>query len=279
MIEKLQNELRSIELLAAQRQAYNSAKVIRNFRVAGDTLFPIIGSLLITLIPEQKAIVGLIVLLWFTVQCLFLNPKEKAYKSDGANIQEMFDIYVFQIPRSKLSKEVSPEIIYRYLTKYLKRYKKFINLENWYSISEDADKNKQILLCQRQNITWSTDQISKSQSFLSIIAFALLVISIINGYLNKARVTDWVIMLFVLIPLIKYIIQTHIAISENAKYLEKSKSEIADGLKMPIDTLFVRDIQNLIYQFRLTSVLVPEWFYWFHRDRNEKEAKNAIKTL
>lgn len=278
MIEKLQNEKYALELLAAQRQAYSLAKGIRNFRVAGDILIPVIGSVLVVAIPEYKANVGLAVLLWFILQ-VFFNRQEKACKVDGANIQEMFDTYVFSIPRNMLSQEVSPENIYRYLTKYFKKNEEFIGLENWYSVSGQADKNKEILLCQRQNVMWSTDHVSKSQFLILVIALMLLVFSIISAYITNALVADFVIRLFVLLPLIRYLIQTHIAIGENTRSLANCRNKIENGLKMSLNTSFVREMQDLIYQYRITSVLIPEWFYWFHKNRNQQETDNAIKNL
>ncbi|MDI9867553.1 S-4TM family putative pore-forming effector [Flectobacillus sp. DC10W] len=279
-----QNRPELIRLLKAQRVAYTEAKKVQNFEwwvQITSLVSPLVGILLLPKIYEQSAIVLTTI---FTVLNIVTFILAKKRTSEGATIQEQFDIELFGLPwNSYLTKEkIDVDVIIKLSKKYTKD-----DLKDWYSkeIHQNIRRKIAVLLCQKINLVWDNDLRAKfiNTIFWFTIIYVLLFISYLI-YIDKSFQSS----LLLFVPIIPFIAYISINISNQKDILTKKLE-----LKAKIKELFenfkttsqeptdddLRSIQNLIFQERNKPEKIHNWFYRLYKKDMEEDLDELIRSL
>ena len=279
-IQEKQNLPESLEKLAAQHLLYGCAKKVRNMSILLILLVAIMG--LIASVTEKQGFLQyvpvLTLLIWFLDQ-QFLKKRESEHKTEAATIQEDFDCFVLDLPwpSHKGLRRPTPDRVRQLAVAVAGKSEVLEKLKNWYppeTIPEDPILSR--VRCQRMNCWWDVNLRRRWSAVLKwsfwIFTVLLLFLSIVTG-----------ITVFKLVAVI----------ASNIRILAWGLGEIndqdeavarVDRIHRYISNLCgqdeislndVRRIQDEIFEHRRLNPPVPDWFYWFGRDRQESEAVNS----
>lgn len=294
-ISQKQNEKEQLERLAAQRWLYSQAKKVRGLHLFLAMPCVIGFSILVYLYPEMKvygAYWGVVVTL---LDLWFLQDLQRERHKKAAKIQEMFDCDVLQLAWNdfRLGKKTDYEDIFAFSKKYMKYYKDFSNLSNWYSpVVDKVPIHFGRLVCQRSNLWWDAKLRSM---YKSSIVFTLVVITIfvfLLGILHGLSLENLLLVVITpLMPIYVFGIREYKANSHSVATLIRLKSyvenlwEIINKKKISVDELNIasRDLQDAIYDHRCQSPLLFDWLYKIqkkgHQTQMERGAEDLVNEL
>lgn len=285
---KQNNEL-NINRLAAQRQIYTDAKKLTYFQFLLCGIIIVICSLFRIVINEEYDIYIIILsIICIIFNEIFLTDKIKNLKYKAAMIQEEFDCDVLQINKNiiKYGNISMLEIIKEYSIKYLIKNKNYEKLKNWYS--DINIENKYIkLFCQNMNIWWNQKLRERYTIFLlssiSVIFLVLLIFAVIYGLTIKTFISY---VFFPVLPSLVLVYRTNKDNKESIRKLKDLKIKYNNILEKTKDESNyinnqyesdVRNLQDLIFDNRAYSPLIPDILYFLSRNKYEKIAYETTK--
>lgn len=279
-IQEKQNFPESLEKLAAQRFLYGRAKKMRNMSILLILLVAVMG--LIASVSEKQDfpqyVPVLTLLLWFLDQ-QFFKKRESRYKAEAATIQEDFDCFVLDLPwpSHKGLQRPTPDRVRQLAAAVASKSEVLEKLKNWYVpevILPDPILSR--VRCQQMNCWWDANLRRRWNAVLkrSFWVFAILVLflSVVTGITvfkllaiiaSNVRILAWGLgELNDQDEAVACVDRIHRYISNLCREKEISLND-------------VRTIQDEIFEHRRLNPPVPDWFYWFGRDRQESEAVNS----
>ncbi|MFC6548800.1 S-4TM family putative pore-forming effector [Cohnella cellulosilytica] len=287
-----QNEARSIDLLAAQRQLYSEAKNISHYQFFCCILIPALLPFL-KMANLSDPFLGLIILVAVVitlVNTLFFEKIIKHKRECAAKIQEFFDTYVLQIPWNKEISGAREHAIrdYSYFSqKYKQNNISLENLKDWYP-TEYADLNIAVgrVLCQKVNASYDEQIRIKFKYFLILLFWlSVMLFFVISIIFNKSFVESLVLFFAPLVPVTIYL---HKRLSENLESMirlenilnqadalvEESKSASTPATILEAGS---RKLQNDLFKHRSSAFLIWDWFYFMNRAKQESNMKVSAK--
>lgn len=271
-----QNNEKAIELLGAQRQLYNEVKGMDDLRIWLSVFIPMILAV-IELFVVNNQILNIISYVSSIVSMsigLLVSSYIKNKKRLAAEIQQIFDVYVYQMPWDvKLfgrERDISYSII-EYSKKLFRKPGEKERLLNWYTRPvQSVDLHKGILICQKENFQWDVT-LRKRFKNLSIIVVAGFVcfIVLINLIKNDSSVR-LLSMLAFSFPMIVWLFEIVKNIGEDIENLKECDDLMnAPGVKTMCE---LQEIQRHIYEHRKSCFVIPNWFYKKFKDNDEDTA-------
>lgn len=287
-----QNEARSIDLLAAQRQLYSEAKNISHYQFFCCILIPALLPFLKTanLSAPLLGLIVLIAVIITLVNTYFFEKIIKHKRECSAKIQEFFDTYVLQIPWNKEISGVKENAIRDCLhlsQKYKQKNSSLENLKDWYP-TEYSDLNiaDGRILCQKVNASYDEQIRVKFKYFLIILFWlSVMLFFVVSIIFNKSFVESLVLFFAPLVPVTIYL---HKRLSENLESMmrlenilhqadalvEESKLASTPRTILEMDS---RKLQNDIFKHRSSAFLIWDWFYFMNRPKQESNMKVSAK--
>ncbi len=202
-------------------------------------------------------------------------------KRMAAYIQQMFDVYVFDLKWDEklYGKEidVSNEIA-KYSEKILNKKTEKERLLDWYNPVDEINPLSAIQSCQKENYWWDI-QLRERYKMISIF-FIVLVVGIIiaMGVCMDESINVLLRRLAFIAPMIKWLLQTCKLINRDMKRLKKLElglnSQTASTLRG------INDNQQLIFEHRKECFDIPNFFYEHFREKDEEKIRkiNVLKT-
>lgn len=280
-IIKKQNTDKFIDFLCAQRFSYSRAKTIFIVRVVLSGLFAVLGPVLILKFKDINSYIAILAILYATVDFFLLRSIENKYRQDGAKIQELFDVNLFNLEWNEIVAGERPdsEKIYSYAKKY-RNENDVKDLINWYSNDiAELELSYAIVICQRINVWW--DVSLRRRLFFSIVITMIFIVVLSIFFFHK-DIINLLLIIATLIPLFEiltdYVKSQWFAIIRIKKLKNKLDSMIEgiiDGKN--ISSQDIRIIQDEIYRHRASCVFVPDWFYRLFRDVQEEQMNYSTK--
>jgi len=292
IVEK-ENQQKSIERLAAQKEVYFQAKRLFFWQFLVTTVMTAVLALLALVllyfgrsIDWVRASYGIAVafadLFLFAGFINFLKQK-------AATIQECFDCDVLELDWNQILVGDKPlaEDIKKYSDKHLLRVKNFDKLKNWYAETiKDVDGPAAKLICQRSNFAYDY---AIRKSFLRSVIFGtiavLLLVALCALIANVSSRSLVVTLALPILPILTFsgkLYSDHKGSIGNLESLRKTLSSVWSGLLAGNPTnpeTFLRQIQDKIYLNRKNSPLVPERFYEHLRSNLEQEMHYSVSDL
>lgn len=282
-LAKDQNAEECIKLLVGQRQIYNSAKIIRRFRVyfviVVSVLFPAILLFYPAIKLQLSAISGCILIINFLLKG-FENSKIKK----AAIIQEEFDVLIFGLPWNKVmvGNKVSKEDIIEANRKFSVDRGK---LNNWYSINDDIYYPLNVLVCQRTNLSWDYRLKIRYSILLFAITLLYFILGITYAIFIEMTVLDYALLIF--LPAVSSFVlgidtgRNHLTLSNEKKKKVHELNDLIDTLiNQKKDEQWIiekcRQYQDVIFHSRCKDAIVPNLFYKLLRRKFEDEMKETV---
>ncbi|MDR2011245.1 MAG: SLATT domain-containing protein [Bacteroidales bacterium] len=283
IIEK-ENTLEALQLLKAQRVAYTKAKKYGyiDFIIALSAIAYFIIYILNKSMHEYVDIFTFVSLI-LSLSIIFLYKIQKNKTLIGANIQEKFDIEIFDLPQNKILTPVFPH--QETIDKYASKYKKS-DMKNWYEEKYIIGFPHQIavLRCQYINLVWDQKQRKGFRAFTFIVLLLVILLYLFLCHINNFQ--EWIKMLIIISPAITYLAKN---ISGQKDMIEKEANVIhyvldllnKYKLKQSIPSESeLRDIQNTIYNFRTqVSPMISDIWYRISKKNTENYLKQVFDNL
>jgi len=284
-IVKEQNSLYSINLLKAQRVAYDKAKKTKTLEKI-IIILSLSAPFLILFYPEinKTGSIGLTTLL-LVIFSVLIKRLYNRYTIIGAKIQEEFDTLLFKIPWNSVF--VGDKVGQEKINDLSKNYFN-MDLGNWYSKNLDPqiEENIAVLVCQRINLFWDSELRKKWINFLILFTFVYYLIYFL---ICLSSPSEFHTILTSLVPTVLYInfiynqyITNKIVIEDKSRlliHLQRQFENYKEKKVIP-SKIDLRQNQDVIFKLRRTYQKTPNWFYnWFKEDFGETIDKTVLKII
>ncbi len=276
-IQEKQNRPESLAKLAAQRLLYRQAKWIRNISMWLILMVAALG-LSASMVENQdfSYVVSLIALITWFLDQQGLKRKESALKKEAATIQEDFDCFVLDLPWPVHKSIQRPTLdrIKQLAFKAESKPKVSEKLDNWYTpdaIPEDPILSK--IHCQRMNCWWDVNLRCGWSRVLKvsfwIFAVSVLCLSVVTG-ITVAKLAAIIASNIRILAWVRGEIKEQAEAIERIGEIHRYLSNFSD--EKPPSPSEIRKIQDEIFEHRRSNPPVPDRFYWWKRDSQEREA-------
>ncbi|PSB84360.1 hypothetical protein C5F64_13410 [Photobacterium damselae subsp. damselae] len=270
LINDKQNEESSIDLLAAQRQMYSSAKI--RLGIYATLAFPVIFILNIVIKPmvtnhyayDLTNSIAVFALFLTLVDIFWLKNSVLTLQEKAATIQEEFDRRVYGFPWDSIlnGEKVSPIEITKYSRAYKNKYG-IEGLKNWYSPDiQNQSERKGILLCQNENLGWDVE-LRRAYIYL-ITLFSLILLLITFGmalYFDTSLNSFIMSFLIPSMPLLAFFRGMYNDQMKAIKDKESLKKSVENALlSSQIKKKTLEHIQLQIFNSRKSNPLIFDWF-------------------
>ncbi len=275
-IVERQNEEKSIYYLAAQRQLYNEVKKMDCIGILFSIVLPLgfVGLQFIisdyTYLNTLSYILSIVSMFVSLLGGCYIEDKKKT----AAEIQQYFDLYVYQMPWDNklfgLKRNIS-NIVAEKAKVLLKNPKEHEQLTNWYTtVAGTVDLKKGISMCQKENYNWDVNLRKRFRrlSITSIIRLTVLIFLI--GIVNNETVAMLLYRLAFVIPMFQWLGKTVIQLNKDIKNLEELDDLISSSELPSMDKL--QEIQSKIYIQRKSCYTIPNKFYDRYKNNDEDVA-------
>jgi hypothetical protein len=276
-IQERQNIPEALEKLAAQRLLYRRAKLVRNLGMLMVLVIAVLA--LIGAVFQNKDFnygVALAALFTWVFDQFFLKEIENKSKKEAAAIQEDFDCAVLDIPwpAHKRVKRPTPDRIRQLAAQAKKNPEIVMKLMDWYTPSAiPKDGTQAQLHCQRMNCWWDVDLRKRWRATLSIAFWVFVLIAILLAIVSGVSVAKFVALIASGLRILAWVIgelKGQDSAIKNVQEIHEMLSGAGEGTE--ITATQIRFFQDEIFEHRRTNPPVPEWFFWWNRDRQEAEA-------
>ena len=280
----------NIDRLLAQRRLYSNAKIMQYILIAITVIIPVLiafvtnfSNLRIDDTSWIYTIYAIVVIFGEKILEIFIDRNKKT----AASIQEKFDTNIFDIPENELLNSVfiDHDIVRKYSKKDKLNANKISRVTNWYSTRIDClQTNIAILFCQRMNICYDQNikkKYNKLLISLSVLTFiTLLIISLTNDFSLKKFIIE------VILPSIPILNFTYKEINQNIESvdnLQKLREIIENKLSSlsrndVIEIEELRNIQDIIFNNRILSPLIPDFIYKILWTELEDEMNYSVEN-
>ena len=284
-MKNLQNDERSMELLLAQRQLYNDSKKANNI-IVFFAVISALGSILMFYIQEVATVFVVFGFFVAVSTSFLLDPFKKHKREKAARIQEELDCYLFNLPWNQqlAGDKISPEDI----SDAAKRFKGNVeDLKNWYnSAGAHPDKKMEILLCQRESISWDQRLRKQYANIMIAITISVILFGWIVATIQKELFLGY--FLKYLIPISGLLLLLFKSITGQRKTAEMQKEKEAElnnllyHKDLDINSLTeekLRSLQNFIFKYRFNNEPIPNFVYKRLKKRFDENAQIASEKF
>lgn len=291
-INERQNNEINLKRLAAQRQLYSNAKILMKIQFALSGVSLIVFAVIGNIISKEYAVyVTVLSILCVSIDELFLTKKIDSLRFAAGTIQEDFDCDVLQIPINHIKNSHGSmlEIIQENSKKYLSKHKSYDALLNWYPGIDTVDLKFGRIICQNTNCWWNQKLREKYSDFLTLIAVVIFIILLLISLFNGITLNGFIMaVISPILPggvLVYKINRDNKRSIQNLNYMKNKLDEIINKLRSNYhytdkELLYdIRLLQDMIYENRITSPLVPDFFYSISRNKYEEITKESTEDL
>jgi hypothetical protein len=285
-----QNAVGQIEMLAAQRQLYSSAKRIIGLQIVLAGPVAVIATFLGLFYPQLKDYAALLGVTILVLDMVWLNPFQKKLRVQGASVQEAFDTKVLDIEWNdlKVGKRPEPELIHEYALALGKDAQKVEKLKDWYPVAvQQLPVHWGRIVCQRANIWWDATLRRKYANTLFACLTVLAIALVWFAFSQGLSFTDFVMkMMIPMAALYKLGVAQFVEHRDSADRLDKLRdhaeklwAEAIGGANLEALRLKSRNLQDEIFDGRKKNPPIFDFIFWMFRGKNQLQMNKAAEVL
>ncbi|HOP08407.1 MAG TPA: S-4TM family putative pore-forming effector [candidate division Zixibacteria bacterium] len=290
-IPKMQNEPRQLERLAAQKQLYSIAKVVKAIQIIITVPVTIGIAIAVAFKPELSvwgATYGIVVSI---LNAAYLDTAMGSYKNKAADIQQAFDCDVLQLSWSKLklNKTPEPELISAAANKYKKKDPDFNELRNWYpEKAGEVPIRVARIICQRSNAWYDASLRKTYANYVGSLVGAVVATILLLGIYEDKGMQHMVLAVFTpLMPVILWGIKEY---RSNLSAIHSVKSIFRDVDALFKDAIGKRytdecienrssHLQAMLYDYRRNTPVIFDWVHKLLKNKQEAQMIAGAEIL
>lgn len=280
-IYEAQNYENPLKILVAQRQEYRlgkSANVIEGCLIIAHIIIIMIASYVNN---DTFSALSLLYTSVLTIISCYIRTHINRHRTHAALLQQYFDVTLFS---SAIGNDPSDWGELPTKTDIIESISsidvsKLESVKNWYNNYSDYEPTKQVLLCQKANISWDKKLRTEMKGYMVILFFAISVVLMALAFIFNPSFIRFITILTWLSPLAYYFIRNFCSLHKDIKRLEEliQRSDEIDSLlsRRQEATSEIIKLQQLIMDNRKNATLIPDWFYKIRKDAYQK-VENVI---
>ncbi|GIH02115.1 hypothetical protein Rhe02_01820 [Rhizocola hellebori] len=284
-LREQQNSPESLLLLRAITASHLRAQRLEGLRLSTSALIAVLG-LVTTTVTSIATAVTVIGGLWALLHAVGLSAWAQREVQRAALLQEMFDVALFRLPWNLVvaGPRVNPDEI----SKLARLYRGSEDLLRGYYEIPELPGPYDVLACQQQNLGWGA-RIRQRYSFAILIVVATWAAAgVMLGSLLEITVADIVLQFYVpSLGALMMGLDTYRAQQLTAKTRSQAlivvREQIVAALGRPDSepelSRLAREVQNVIFQTRVTCTRVPNIFFDRYRDRDRVDFQASMQEL
>ena len=283
-INKRQNEEISIQKLAAQKQLYKEAKREQTLSAVFCVAVSFLLSVAEVITGKNLFLKAILALFSVLAMCIsYITDKYiSAKKRRAADIQQSFDVYVYQMPWSRGlfgNKRNCDRDVVQKSGILMKNEAKRDKLPNWYELEySKLSRERGILCCQLQNVNWDTGLRKRLKIACYILSVFLSALILAMSVIMNETVIECLIRMVFILPILTWLAQITGELDNDLERLNKIFQLIES--EETKDMRYLQWIQSELYEHRKKCFLVPDWFYErFQKNDEDTAHKEALQKL
>jgi hypothetical protein len=288
-IPSKQNTPRILNLLRARRRLYQKAKRYQGAVVLVTLSLPIVGLAVATFFPEARAYVAAAALVFGVCEVIVLDRWNKALLKCAAKLQEEVDCDVLDMRSNEflVGAWVDPEEVHELAIPNLDDEGER-QLRDWYPVAFGrVPIHVGRILCQRENLLYDGNV---RKSYGRLLGFGLIALfAVLLAYSIAAHLSVEAFILTVMAPAtpaFNWALREFFRQRDTVQTLERLKTEseklwrqAVDGASRQESAERSRELQDAIYNHRVSSPLVFNFLYRFRRGALEAQMNAGAEHL
>jgi membrane protein implicated in regulation of membrane protease activity len=288
-IPELQAQPRMLELLRARARLYSRAKTYQGVFLAFTIGLPLVSALLAWLLPEAKPYAALAAVAFTMLDALLLDHLHKRRLKLAAQMQEKFDCEVLQLQPNRFvaGGPPSPEDL-RALSAEPLSLAREKQLHGWYPPAvAGVPIHVSRVICQRSNVRYDAGLRRRYNTSLMVFGIAMLIALAAMALTLKFDLEELLLLLAMpVMPLFTWIIREVHRQTDTLSKLETLQAEAEELLERAFEGLAPddcaaasRQLQDGIFQHRVSAPLIFDWVYQQLRTNSEDQMNAAAENL
>jgi hypothetical protein len=289
-ITTLQNAKFPLQLLAAQRQLYASAKTLMGWQLALSGPVATLAAILGIAVPATREFVALLAATVLLLDALWFTPRSKRLREAAARVQERFDCDVLSMKwdATRVGSPEPNELVLEQATRYALWATKMPPLTDWYPrVVGRVPLPLARLICQRTNCWWDAKQRRHYAVSMAGLLLACTIAVFWSGLAAKLTMTD--LILVVILPMLSTVKIAHQQWTEHREAADRLdrlrdrvervwKDALADPSKPELDE-DQRALQSEIFDCRKRNPPVFDFIFKRLRDSHEAQMNFGAEHL
>jgi len=288
-IDKKQVQPRMLNLLRARTLIYRRAK---NYQAIGLLIslgLPLVGLAAAALLPASKPFIALFALTFSYLEVLFFDPWLRTQLKTAAKLQEDFDCSLLGMDWNAFlaGSRVDPEQVFEDACRTLSA-KDEKRLLDWYPLNVNVlPLHLARLVCQRTNIWYDSALRKRYRAVLLFGVVALMLLVGMGSLWIDTTMTSFVLSaLAPMTPVMTWALRErnrHAATCELLDRLNEDVKKLIEkscaGATEQEISMRSRELQDAIYNHRVSSPLIFDWIYNHLRSRMEENMSAGAQEL
>ncbi|MDQ2148125.1 S-4TM family putative pore-forming effector [Alcaligenaceae bacterium C4P045] len=283
-IDEKQLETRMLNLLRARTLIYRRAKIVQAAGLVLSLVFPIFSLIVSALVLPSKPFIAFSALMFSFLEVLLLDRWHRSQLKNAAKLQEDFDCTVLQMDWNAflVGNRIDPEDVFADACKKLSDEDEQ-RLINWYPLAvKELPLHLARLVCQRTNLWYDS---ALRQRYRHVLLTGCVMLIAAAGVLSLA--IDHTMTTFVLstlapmTPVMIWALRECNRQAATIEFLDRLNDEVKklwdrsrNGASEQEITVKSRELQDAIFNHRVSSPLIFDWVYNLMR-RQMEERMNA----
>lgn len=280
-IDKKQVEPRMLNLLRARTLIYRYTKNYQAMGLWVSLGFPVVGLVASAFFPSSKPFIAFFALTFSFLEVLLFDRWLRTQLKNAAKLQEEFDCAVLGMDWNTflVGSRIDPEDVFADACRKLSD-KDEKRLVNWYPLAvKKLPLHLARLVCQRTNLWY--DSALRKRYRVVLLTGAILLVAIVGAASLAINFTMTSFVLSTLAPMTPVMIWAFRECNRQAatcELLDRLNEEVKklwarsrEGRTEQEISMWSRELQDAIYNHRVSSPLIFDWIY--NRLRNQMEER------
>lgn len=282
-----QNEPFLLQCQVAQRSIYSRAKRMAQYKALLTIIFAGVSLAASILDIEWLSATSSLMAVAVLIFNKYSNRYIASNKKQAASIQQYIDVTLYT-PAIGCSVIDWGEILNKSdIAVMISEHKNADTsaMKNWYSDYSDLRGDEEVFRCQSENIRWDYNLHRTFRSCLIILLVVVMIAMLIAfiivdpGFIKLVCVLSW------FAPIAEYAYSIYKEVGESITLLQKTDklcAEIEEKLKSDSTKTVKQELIALQYKIlerRKEGFLIPDWFYEWHRKKQQKQEDQIAKTI
>lgn len=282
-----QNDPFLLQCQIAQRQLYSSAKCVALWKSIFTMIFFVLS--VVATILDIKLVIAISCLLAVALVLFnkYAGERIMAQKKCAASIQQYIDVTLFApIIESSVMEwgEVpSKSDVACAISAY--EDADTSEMKNWYSDYSSLSAESQIFYCQKENIRWDYDIHKKFKALQIIVMCSIGAILLTFFFIVNPSFIKLICILSWFAPIAEYGYSVYSEVQRSIMLL-RDIDEYSNTIEQKLSSSnlrFVRQklikLQYKVLEKRINGFMIPNWFYKWHKDRQQSKEDSIARTI
>jgi hypothetical protein len=264
-IRTRQNEPDYLRILYAKKRSHDVANRWANLNVAGTVGLAALAPIATFLLPATANWLGVVAAIWLVAGRAFLARRERTWSTRGAAYQELFETRVFNLDWNRALVGDEPRL--DELIEDAQHVRKPDSQLDWFYDDGKTPRPVDVLLAQLESTLWSRRDHDKYARAIRGFAAVVFVVGLSSAIARSLTLADYLVRLA--LPLLPALQDAWTLAEEHhrhAAHKARLEDDIVRVLRMRAEGLDIsdtacRDIQDSLYQARITGPTVPSWYH------------------